>query len=64
MNEEDEWNQVTVADTVEETIEAVSRQEVVKAIGEMKTRKAAGPSGVSVEMITANGEVWVFVMMK
>ena len=38
-------------------VERVSREEVVKAIKEMKVGKAAGPSEVSAEMIAASGEI-------
>ena len=55
MNEEDEGDQVTDVDMVEGTIEVT---------GEMKMRKATSPSGVNVEMITANGDVGVLVIMK
>ena len=37
-------------DLVEGTVEKVSREEVVKALGKMKAGKAAGPSEVSVEI--------------
>ena len=39
------------ADLVEGPVERVSREEVVKALGKMKTGKAARPSEVSVEMV-------------
>ena len=47
MNEENEWDQNVKAELVEGTVERVSREEVVKAIREMKAGKAAGPSEVS-----------------
>ena len=56
MNEENEWDQNVGADLVEGPVERVSREEVVKAMGEMKAGKAAGPSGVSVQMIAASGD--------
>ena len=39
---------------MEGPVERVSREEVVKALGKMKAGKAAGPSEVCVEMITAS----------
>ena len=59
-----EWDQKVEADLVEGPVERVSREEVVKAIGEMKIGKAAGPSEVSVEMIIASGEIGIGVMME
>ncbi|XP_068671242.1 uncharacterized protein [Montipora foliosa] len=59
MNEENEWDQ-----NVKGPVERVSRKEVVKAMGEMKAGKAAGPSGVSLEMIVANGEIGIGVMVE
>ena len=55
MNEENEWDQNVEADLVEGPVERVSREEVVKAMGEMKAGKAAGPLEVSVEMIVRVG---------
>ena len=39
-------------------------KEVVKAMGEMKAGKAAGPSEVSVEMIAASGEIGIGMMVE
>ena len=64
MNEENEWDQRVEADRVEGPVERVSREEVVKAMGQMKTGKAAGPSGMSVEMISASGEIGIGVMIE
>lgn len=64
MNEENEWDQEVEADLVEGPVERVSREEVVRAIREMSTGKAAGPSEVSVEMIIASGEIGIGVMME
>ena len=52
------------AELVEGPVERVSRDEVVKAIREMKAGKAAGPSEVSVEMIVASGEIGIGVMVE
>ena len=64
MNEENEWNQNVEADLVEGLVERVSREEVVKAMGEMKAGKAAGPSEVSVEMIAAKEDIRIGVMVE
>ena len=50
------------ADLVEGPVERVSREEVVKAMGEIKAGTAAGPSEVSVEMIAASEEIRIGVM--
>ena len=62
MNEENEWDQMVETSVVEGPVECVSKEEVVKAIKDMKTGKAAGPSDVSVELIAASGELGVNVM--
>lgn len=64
MNEENEWDQKVEADLVEGPVEGISREEVVKAIKEMKMGKAAGPSEVCVEMIEASGEIGIDVMVE
>ena len=64
MNEENEWNQNVQSDFVEEPVERVSREEVVKALGKIKAGKAAGPSEVSVEMIAASGEIGIDLMVE
>ena len=51
-------------DLVEGTVEKVSREEVVKALGKMKAGKAAGPTEVTVEMIAASGEIGIDVMVE
>ena len=57
MNEENEWDQNVKAELVDEPVERVSQEELVKAIREMKVGKAAGPSEVSVEIIASSGEI-------
>ena len=64
MNEENEWNHMVETDVVEGPVEKVVRKEIVEAIQSMKSRKATGPSEVSVEMIFASGEIGVKVMME
>ena len=64
MNEENEWDQNVQADLVEGPVEKVSREEVVQAVGNMKAGKAAGPSEISVEMITASGEIGIDMMVE
>ncbi|XP_006822201.1 leucine--tRNA ligase, mitochondrial-like [Saccoglossus kowalevskii] len=57
MNEENEWDQDVEADLVEGPVERVSREEVVKAIRDMKTGKAAEPSEWSKEKGKAKEDV-------
>ena len=64
MNEENEWDLNVEEDLVEGPVERVSREEVVKVMGEMKVGKAAGPSEASVEMIAASGEIGIGVMVE
>ena len=64
MNEENEWDQNVEVDLREGPIERVSQEEVVKAVGERKSGKAAGPlAEVNVEMIATNGEIGIDVMV-
>lgn len=42
----------------------VSRKDLVETMKEMKIGTAAGPSELSEEMITANGEIGIVVMME
>ena len=64
MNEENEGDRMVETDLVEGPVEKVVRDEIVEAIQSMKSRKAAGTSEVSVEMIVASGEIGVKVMME
>ena len=64
MNEENEWDRMVETDVVEGPVEKVARNEIVEAIQSMKSGKATGTSGVSVEMIVASGEIGVKVMME
>ena len=64
MNEENEWDHMVETDVVERPAEKVARIEIVKAMHKMKSRKATGPSEVSVEMIVASGEIEVKVMIE
>ena len=52
------------AELVEGLVERVSREEMVRAIREMKVGKVAGPLQVSVEMIAASGEIGIGVMVE
>ena len=49
-------------DAVEGPVVCVSREEVLQALNEMKTRKALGPSDVSLELIAASGGVGIQLM--
>ena len=52
------------AELVEGPVERFSREEVVKAIREMKARKAAVPLEIGVEMIAASGKIRIGVMVE
>ena len=56
LNEENEWNDELSAEYVEGPADMISKEEVRQAIQDLKVRKAAGPSGVTGEMIMAAGE--------
>ena len=62
LNEEFEWNRDFLKDLREEgsssdgPVETITEEEVRTAIKQMKKGKAAGPSGVTVEMLQAAGE--------
>ena len=56
LNEENEWNDELSAEYVEGPADMISKEEVRPAIQDLKVRKAAGPSGVTGEMIKAAGE--------
>ena len=56
LNEENEWNDELSAEYVERPADMISKEEVRQAIQDLKVRKAAGPSGVTGEMIKAAGE--------
>ena len=57
MNEEIDWDHNVEGDAVDGPKDCASREEVLQASNEMKTRKATGPSEVSIEVIAASGEV-------
>ena len=49
-------------DVAEGPVEKVARNKIVDTMQKMKSRKATGPSEVSVEMIVASGEIGMKVM--
>ena len=55
MNKENDWEHVTAASMVEGLIKSVTREEMAIAIKMMKSGKAAAPSELCVEIISANG---------
>ena len=65
LNEEFEWNRDFLKDWQEdesstaESAELITEQEVKLAIKQMKKGKAAGPSGVTAEMLQAAGEAGI-----
>ena len=64
MNEVSDWDQNVEEDVVEGPVVCVSREEVLQTLNEMKTRKAPGPSEVSLEVIAASGGEGIQVMAK
>ena len=64
MNKENNWDHVTGAIMVEGPIRNATREEMAIAIKVIKPRKAAGPSEVCAEMISASGEVGVSGMVE
>ena len=57
INQECDWDHNAEGDAVEGPRVSVSREEVYKALNEMKTGKDPGNSEVSPELIAASGEV-------
>ena len=53
MNFENDWDHNVEGDVVEGPEVCVSREEVLRTLNEMKTRKAPSPSEVSLELIAA-----------
>ena len=64
MNKENDWDHVTAVSTVEGPIKNVTREEMAIVIKVMRPGKAAGLPKVCAEMISANGEVGVSVMVE
>ena len=64
MNKENDLDHVSEASMVEGPIKNVTREEIAIAIKVIKLEKAAGPSKVCAEMISASEEVGVSVMVE
>ena len=62
-NEENEWDQMVEADVAKEPEERVTCKEKVRAIQKKKSRKATGPSEVSVDVMDASGKIRLKVSM-
>ena len=56
LNEENEWNGISKAETNEGPCESVSEEAVKDALNKMKSGKAAGPSGVTADLLKVCGE--------
>ena len=56
LNEENEWSDELSAECVEGSADMISKEELRQVIQDLKVRKAAGPSGVTGEMINAADE--------
>ena len=57
LNEENEWDGCVEADSIEGPIQAITYEEVEKAMRKMKLGKAAGPTGVMADHLKAGQEV-------
>ena len=64
INKENDWDHVTAASMVKGPIKNVIQEEMAIAIKVMKPGKAAGPSEVCAEMISASEEVEVSLMLE
>ena len=64
VNKENDWSHVTAASMVKKSIKNVTREEMAIAIKVMKPGKAAGPSKVCVEVVSAGGEVGASAMVE
>ena len=56
LNEKNDWKDELSAEYVEGPADMISKDEVRQAIQDLKVRKAAGPSGITTEMIKTAGE--------
>ena len=57
LNEENEWDGCVEGDSIEGPIQAISYEEVEKAVRKMRLGKAAGPTGVMADHLKAGQEV-------
>ena len=53
LNEENTWDNATTCEKVEGPCELIRRDEILKALRMMKKGKAAGPTGIVLEMFIA-----------
>ena len=58
MNVENNWDGALESDAVEGPAEHITQTEVERAMKQMKTGKAGGPTGVVSELLRASGAVW------
>ena len=64
MNEDNEWDQLADADTVEGPIERVTREEIMEAFKHLMIEKAPGPTEIYAKMILASVDVGIRVLME
>ena len=62
INEENDRYHNVEGDAVEGPVVCVNREEALQALNEMKTRKATGPTQLSLELIAISGGVGIQVM--
>ena len=63
MNEENGWDQIAEADTVLGPAEGTLREEIMEAFKHLKIGMAHGSSNVYAEMILANGDAGIKVLI-
>ena len=57
MNEENDWDRNVEGDAVEGPVVCVSREDVLRALNEIKIGKALGASEVCLVLIAASGDL-------
>jgi len=53
LNEENTWDNATTCENIDGLCELIRREEILKALRMMKKGKAAGPTGIVLEMFIA-----------
>ena len=59
MNEENEWDRAVECDPIQGPKCQLTEKEFEEALKKCSTGKAAGPSGVAIEMIKASGDLGI-----
>ena len=64
QQQQQQWDHSMEGNAVEDPVVCISGEEELQVLIEIKTGKAHGPSEVSLEWISASGEVRIQVMVK